>query len=41
MLRINKVQEAGGPTQGLYGFLIQTPLPKVQGNGDWITVDVT
>ncbi|MGZ5424365.1 MAG: carboxypeptidase-like regulatory domain-containing protein [Candidatus Aminicenantales bacterium] len=41
VLRVNKVQEASSPTQALYGFLIQTPLPKVQGTGDWITVDVT
>jgi hypothetical protein len=41
VLRVNKVQEAGGPAQALYGYLIQTPLPKAQGTGDWVTVDVT
>jgi hypothetical protein len=41
VLRINKVQEAGSPTQGLYGYLIQTPLPKAPAAGDWITFDVT
>ncbi len=41
VLRVNKVQEASGPNQALYGYLIQTPLPKSAAAGDWITVDVT
>ena len=41
VLRVNKVKEAGGPTQALYGYLIQTPLPKAPPAGDWIIVDVT
>ncbi len=41
VLRVNKVQEASGPTRALYGYLIQTPLPKTPPAGDWITVDVT
>jgi len=40
-LRVNKVQEASSPTQALYGYLIQTPLPKSAASGDWITIDVT
>jgi len=41
VLRINKVKEASSPTQALYGYLIQTPLPKAPAAGDWITIDVT
>ena len=41
VLRVNKVQEASSPTQALYGYLIQTPLPKAPATGDWITIDVT
>jgi hypothetical protein len=41
VLRVNRVQEASSPTQALYGYLIQTPLPKAPAAGGWITVDVT
>ncbi len=41
VLRVNKVREASGPAQALYGYLIQTPLPKAPGTGDWIIIDVT
>jgi hypothetical protein len=40
VLRVNKVEEAGGPAQALYGYLIQTPLPKAPPAGDWMTIDV-
>jgi len=41
VLRVNKVHEASGPAQALFGYLIQTPLPKAPGSGDWITIEVT
>ncbi len=41
VLRVNKVQEASSPSQALYGYLIQTPLPKATAAGDWLTFDVT
>ena len=41
VLLVNKVKEASSPTQALYGYLIQTTLPKAPAVGDWITIDVT
>lgn len=41
ILRINKVREAGSPTQVLYGYLIQVAMPKSPAAGDWIVFDVT
>ena len=41
ILQINKVKESGGPTQVLYGYLIQVSMPKSPAPGDWIVFDVT
>jgi len=37
---VNRVREAGGPTQVLFGYLIQVALPKAPPSGDWIVFDV-
>jgi hypothetical protein len=41
VLRVNRVKEAGSPTQNLYAYLIQVNLPKTPATGDWVVFDVT
>jgi hypothetical protein len=40
VLVVNRVKEASGPAQQMFGYLIQTPLPKAQSSGPWVVIDL-
>lgn len=40
ILRINKVKEATGPSQYMFGYLIQTPLPEKRAGRDYALIDI-
>lgn len=41
ILRVNKVREAAGPEQDLFGYVIQTELPAKKAAGDYSLITVT
>ena len=40
ILRIYKVKEATGPSQYMFGYLIQTPLPEKKAGRDYALIDI-
>lgn len=41
VLKMNKVLEASGPDGAMYGYVIQTGLPKAQASGDYRLITIT
>lgn len=41
VLQVNKVREASGPNQYLFGYVIQVPLPEKKFVGDYFPITVT